>query len=167
MRAASRAPKAPAVNPMIPCGAIASPVISGESLSTCWKYSDSTSISPPFHNPSSKFSKPAVRKAGRRSRAAGSSGSGWRRSAAKNASPLAANMDRASRLTGESHPVTSPRDTAKTSAVTEIVMSAAPRASSLRTAPRSREPASSRGATAAARMPTGTLTRNTARQLVN
>ena len=75
-----------------------------------------------------------MRSAGRRISPAGSSGSGWRRSAAKKASALAAMTARARRLSGESHPVTSACDTAKTSAATQIVMSAAARASSLRPA---------------------------------
>ncbi len=67
-RAASRAPVSPATKPTTPCGAMASPVISGESCRTCWKYRDRTSISPPFQTPSSMISAPPLRSELSRSR---------------------------------------------------------------------------------------------------
>ena len=83
-RAASRAPAAPAAKPTMPCGAMASPVSSGESCSTCWKYSDSTSISPPFQTPTSMISAPPLRSERSRSRSPRTSGSGCLRSVTAN-----------------------------------------------------------------------------------
>jgi hypothetical protein len=165
-RAASLAPNAPAVKPITPCGAIASPVISGESLSTCWKYSDSTSISPPFQRPSRRLSVPAVRSAGLCISAAGSRGSLWRRSATTNAAVHAAKSTSDPTISGDRQPLTLACDTANTRVAIAALMSSAPRTSRRCALAGPRESARSRGARATASRPTGTFTRNTARQLV-
>ena len=76
----------------------------------------------------------------------------------------------AAMTSGEVQPSTTPWDTAKTMRVTAPVISSAPRTSSrilfIAAAARSLWPRTA-GERAAAIRPTGTLTRNTARQLVN
>ena len=112
IRLAILAPNAPAMKPTIPWGAMARPVISGESFRTCWKYSESISISPPFHRPRSTFSTVAVRSSGRLMIAAGSSGSGWCRSATTKAPMLATHRASAPRIAGERQPDTPACETA-------------------------------------------------------
>ena len=166
-RPASRAPNSPAAKPTIPCGAMASPVISGESCKTCWKYSDKTISSPAFHRPSSRFIVLALRSPGIRSRSARTSGSGWCRSTAANTAAATPARASAPSRTGEAQPSTPAWDTANTAAATATVISSAPVPSSLVPGPRRRDSRSSHGARATASRPTGTFTRNTARQLVN
>ena len=137
-----------------------------------------TSISPPFHRPSRNDSVLPLRRPGRCSRAGRISGSGWRVSARPKAAVATAAATAAAMTSGELQPSTTPWDTANTTSATAVVISSAPRRSSrcspARAALAARQALAARpavprtaGARAAAISPTGTLTRNTARQLVN
>ena len=109
----------------------------------------------------------AVRRPGLRSRPGRTSGSGWCRSAATNAAAEDAASTSAASTAGDAQPSVPTCDTANTSAATAAVTSSAPVTSSRRRSRPARDSASSRGASATASSPTGTFTRNTARQLVN
>ena len=101
------------------------------------------------------------------SRSARTSGSAWRCSTRQNATPAATAVSTAPPVTGDTQPATADCETANTAAATAVVIAAAPQTSRWRCVPRSRDSPSSLGASSAAATPTGTLTRNTARQLKN
>jgi hypothetical protein len=171
------------MNPTTPCGAMTRPVNSGDSCKTCCRYSERTSISPPFHRPSRNVSVVPSCRPLRCSRDRRMSGSGCLVSALAKAAVAAAAITTAAMTSGEVQPSTTPWDTANTMSVTALVISSAPRRSSRRT----RRAAAAvlavtvlaavfaavwpgprmAGDRAAAIRPTGTLTRKTARQLVN
>src|SRR5580692_9384140 len=128
------------------------------------------SISPPFHRPSRNDSVLPSRSPGRCSRDSRISGSGCLFSAFTNATVATAAVAMAAMISGEVQPRTTPWDTANTMRAMALVISRAPRTSRrwawlavfvFVAVPRMA------GARAAAARPTGTLTRNTARQLVN
>ena len=127
---ASRGPVTPMTNPTTPCGAMIRPVNSGDSCRTCCRYSESTSISPPFHRPSRKASVVPSRSPRRCSRAGRISGSGCRDSALANPAVATTATTAAAMTSGEVQPSTTPWDTANTSRVTALVIRSAPRTSS-------------------------------------
>ena len=102
------------VNPITPCGAMARPVNSGDSCSTCCRYRDRTSISPPFHRPSRNESVLPLRSPGRRRSDRRISGSGWLASALTNPAAAAAAVTTAAMTSGDVQPRTTPWDTANT-----------------------------------------------------
>jgi len=127
---ASRGPMTPATNPTTPCGAMIRPVSSGDSCSTCCRYRESTSSSPPFHRPSRKASVVPVPQAlavqqGGLDQRSGVPGLGLHEEGRGRGGCGGGRDDQR-----EVQPSVTPWETAKTTRVTAPVISSAPRTSS-------------------------------------